>query len=45
MAALYELVRTWIGLYVVGRKSCLLTVVVLIAREATRRLTMGSAED
>lgn len=37
MAMLYELARTWLGLYVVGRKSCLstvmYTVMMLINRE------------
>lgn len=30
MAMLYELARTWLGLYVVGRNSCLLTVMCTV---------------
>ncbi len=46
MAMLYELARTRLGLYVVGRKSCLstvmYTVMMLITREGDegRRLVM-----
>lgn len=41
MAMLYELARTWLGLYVVGRGSCLstvmYTVMMLITREGDGR--------
>lgn len=44
MAMLYELARTWLGLYVAGRESCLSTVmyIVMMLREADEG---QSAED
>lgn len=42
---LYELARTRLGLYVVGRQSCLLTVMMLIIREGDEGLSRESAED
>lgn len=45
MAMLYELARTLLGLYVVGRMSCLLTVMMLITREGDEGISWESAED
>lgn len=42
---LYELARTRLGLYVVGRKSCLLTVMMLIIREGDECLSRDTTED